>query len=84
MKPSTDQLHNLAVQGPASRDVLSEIIWSPDAQPKLAELKWFRFLIGRVGTYDGTPVIVLTRSGGYSHTRSRSASTPNVCAATYS
>ena len=62
VKPSTDQLHNLAVQGPASRDLLSEIIWAPDTQPQLAELKWFRFLIGRIGTYDGTPVIV-SRTG---------------------
>ena len=62
IKPSTDQLHNLAVQGPLSRDILREIIWSPDAQPRLDELKWFRFLIGRIGAYDGIPVIV-SRTG---------------------
>jgi aminomethyltransferase len=62
VKPTTDQLHNLAVQGPASREILSGIIWSPDAQPNLDELKWFRFLIGRIGAYDGTPVIV-SRTG---------------------
>jgi aminomethyltransferase len=62
IKPTTDELHNVAVQGPLSREILSEIIWSADAQPKLAELKWFRFLIGRIGTYDGTPVIV-SRTG---------------------
>ena len=39
IKPTTDQLHNLAVQGPLSREILREIIWSPDAQPKLDELK---------------------------------------------
>jgi aminomethyltransferase len=62
VKPSTDELHNLAVQGPLSRDILREIVWSPDAQPKLDELKWFRFLIGRIGAYDGIPVIV-SRTG---------------------
>jgi aminomethyltransferase len=62
IKPTTDELHNLAVQGPASRAIMSEIIWSPDAQPKLEELKWFRFLIGRIGTYDGIPVVV-SRTG---------------------
>ena len=62
IKPSTDQLHNLAVQGPLSRDILREIIWSPDTQPKLEELRWFRFLIGRIGAYDGIPVVV-SRTG---------------------
>jgi aminomethyltransferase len=62
IKPTTDQLHNVAVQGPLSREILSEIIWSPDAQPKLAELKWFRFLIGRIGAYDGIPLVV-SRTG---------------------
>ena len=41
---STDQLHNIAVQGPKSRDILKDVIWTPPAQPKLAELQWFRFL----------------------------------------
>src|SRR5215218_1892244 len=38
IKPTTDQLHNLAVQGPLSRDILKEIIWSAPAQPQLEEL----------------------------------------------
>jgi aminomethyltransferase len=62
IKPTTDELHNVAVQGPESRAILREIIWSPDAQPKLEELKWFRFLIGRIGAYDGIPLIV-SRTG---------------------
>jgi aminomethyltransferase len=57
VKPSTDQLHNLAVQGPESRALLSELVWTPPTQPSLAELKWFRFLIGRIGSCDGTPII---------------------------
>jgi aminomethyltransferase len=62
IKPSTDQLHNLAVQGPASREILQAIVWTPPTQPSLEELKWFRFTIGRIGDYDGTPVVV-SRTG---------------------
>ena len=62
IKPATDQLHNLAVQGPLSREALAEIVWTPPTQPSLAELKWFRFLIGRIGDYDGIPIIV-SRTG---------------------
>jgi glycine cleavage system T protein (aminomethyltransferase) len=62
VKPSTDQLHNLAVQGPLSRDVLKQIVWTPPTQPSLEELKWFRLLIGRIGTHDGIPIIV-SRTG---------------------
>jgi aminomethyltransferase len=62
VKPSTDQLHNLALQGPASRDALAEIVWTPPTQPSLTELKWFRFLIGRIGDYNGIPVVV-SRTG---------------------
>ncbi len=62
VKPSTDQLHNLAVQGPNSRDLLGEIVWTPPTQPTLKELKWFRFLVGRLHTHDGIPIIV-SRTG---------------------
>jgi aminomethyltransferase len=62
VKPTTDQLHNLAVQGPLSRETLKEIVWTPPTQPSLEELKWFRFLIGRLNTHDGIPIIV-SRTG---------------------
>jgi aminomethyltransferase len=62
IKPSTDQLHNVAVQGPLSREALAEIVWTPPAQPGFTELKWFRFLVGRLGDHKGTPVIV-SRTG---------------------
>ncbi len=58
-RSSTDQLHNLAVQGPRSRELLAKIITTPAHQPALAELGWFRFTIGRIGV---TPVIV-SRTG---------------------
>ncbi len=62
VKSSTDELHNIAVQGPKSRDILKEIVWTPPAQPALDEIAWFRFTIGRIGDYDGVPVLV-SRTG---------------------
>lgn len=62
IKPSTDSMHNLAVQGPKSRDVLSTIIWTLPNQQPLAELGWFRFCIGRLHDSTGTPVVV-SRTG---------------------
>jgi aminomethyltransferase len=62
IKPSTDQLHNIAVQGPESREILKQIVWTPPLQPELEELRWFRFLIGRIGDYDGIPIVV-SRTG---------------------
>ncbi len=62
VKPSTDQLHNVAVQGPASRDLLTQVVWTPPTQPSLAELGWFRFLVGRVQAPDGLPIVV-SRTG---------------------
>jgi aminomethyltransferase len=62
VRSSTDQLHNLAVQGPESRDLLGKVIWTPAHQPTIAELPWFRFTIGRIGAADGVPVVV-SRTG---------------------
>lgn len=62
VKSSTDQLHNVSVQGPRSRDILREIIWTPPDRTTLEELQWFRFTIGRLDHYDGTPVMV-SRTG---------------------
>ena len=41
VRSSSDQLHNIAVQGPRSRDLLSKIIVTPPTQPSVAELGWF-------------------------------------------
>lgn len=62
VKPSTDQLHNLAVQGPRSREILSGLIWTPPTQTPFEALKWFRFCVGRLHDYDGIPVVV-SRTG---------------------
>jgi aminomethyltransferase len=62
VRSSTDQLHNVAVQGPRSRDILREIVWTPPAQPSIDELGWFRFTIGRIGGFEG-PSVVVSRTG---------------------
>ncbi len=62
VKHSTDHLHNIAVQGPNSRELLSGLVWTPPAQPELGDLGWFRFAIGRIGGPAGLPLIV-SRTG---------------------
>ncbi|MGE4482217.1 DUF1989 domain-containing protein [Acidocella sp.] len=62
VRSSTDQLHNLSVQGPLSRELLAPLIFTPLLQPSLNELKWFRFTIGRLDGPDGIPLVV-SRTG---------------------
>lgn len=62
VRSSTDQLHNIAVQGPASRDILKEVIWTAPAQPSVGEIEWFRFAVGRIGHFEGAPLVV-SRTG---------------------
>lgn len=59
VKSSTDQLHNLSVQGPKSRDILRSIVVTPPGQATMDELKWFRLTVGKI---DGLPVVV-SRTG---------------------
>jgi len=62
IKSSTDQIHNISVQGPNSRKILEKFVWTAPAQPKLSELQWFRFAIARIDDHIGTPIIV-SRTG---------------------
>ncbi len=62
LKTASDQIHNVAVQGPKARDTLRPIIWTAPGRPTLDELGVFRFTIGRIGGYEGIP-IVLSRTG---------------------
>ncbi len=62
VKSSTDQLSNLSVQGPLSREILKEVIWTPPTQPNMDELGWFRFAVARIGDYQGISVVV-SRTG---------------------
>ncbi|MEL7071970.1 MAG: DUF1989 domain-containing protein [Cyanobacteria bacterium J06581_3] len=58
---SSDRLHNLALQGPYSRDMLSSLV-EIDAEWEMAdlsELKFFRFVTGTVGKIP----VLLSRTG---------------------
>jgi aminomethyltransferase len=62
VRSSTDQLHNLAVQGPNSREIVKRMIWTAPHQPTIDELGWFRLTVGRIGGPSGAPVVV-SRTG---------------------
>jgi aminomethyltransferase len=62
VKESTDELHNVAVQGPASRELLTPLIWTAPSQTPFPELKWFRFSVARIGGPQGLP-LVASRTG---------------------
>ena len=62
VRSSTDQMHNLAVQGPESRDLLRKIIWTAPYQPDFDQLDWFRFTPARLNNEYGTPIVV-SRTG---------------------
>jgi len=62
VRSSTDQMHNIAVQGPKSRDILKEIVWTAPTQPSMDELEWFRFAVARINGPNGVPIVV-SRTG---------------------
>ena len=62
VKNSSDHMHNIAVQGPNSRELLKSLFWTAAQQPTLEELGWFRFTIARLGGFDGVPVVI-SRTG---------------------
>ena len=53
---------NLALQGPASRDILREVVFTQPSRPALDNLKWFGFTVARLRDRDG-PMFMLCRSG---------------------
>ena len=62
IKDSNDQLHNLPVQGPLSGDTLKKVIFTPDDQTNIEDLRPFRITHGRIGGPQGAPVTV-SRTG---------------------
>jgi aminomethyltransferase len=62
VRSSTDMQHNIAVQGPESRDLLDKIIWTAPHQPNFTDIAWFRFAPARIGDEHGVP-IVISRTG---------------------
>ncbi|GIT87790.1 DUF1989 domain-containing protein [Roseobacter sp. OBYS 0001] len=62
IRSSTDQLHNVAVQGPESRDLLRKLVWTAPHNPEFDQLGWFRFSPARLNDESGTP-FVISRTG---------------------
>jgi aminomethyltransferase len=62
VRSSTDQMHNIAIQGPKSREILKDIVWTSAKQAPIADLEWFRFSVGRIGDFNGAPIVV-SRTG---------------------
>ncbi len=62
VRDSTDQLHNIAVQGRLSREIMDQVFWTPPVQPTINELGWFRLTIARIGDVHGTAVVI-SRTG---------------------
>ena len=62
VRSSTDQLHNIAVQGRFSREILSEVFWTAPTQATIDELAWFRFAVARLGDVSGRAVVI-SRTG---------------------
>ncbi|QDH64785.1 DUF1989 domain-containing protein [Pseudomonas azotoformans] len=62
VKSASEQIHNLAVQGPLSRELLQQMVWTPPTQPSVETLGWFRFLVGRLDGFDGCPLMI-SRTG---------------------
>jgi aminomethyltransferase len=62
VRSSTDQLHNLAVQGPNSREIMRRMIWTAPHQQSIDELGWFRFTVARLDGPEGAPLVV-SRTG---------------------
>ncbi|CAF1155665.1 unnamed protein product, partial [Didymodactylos carnosus] len=66
IKSVTDQLHNLSIQGPKSRDLLKSLnIRIPLHRPSIDELELFRFTIGKVSDIVSTHEIplLISRTG---------------------
>ena len=62
VKTSTDQLANVAVQGPKSREILERILWTGPTWQSVGELGWFRFSVARLNDFHGMALVV-SRTG---------------------
>ena len=62
IKSLSSSMPNLALQGPNSRDLLRQVLFTQPTQVGLDNLKWFGCTVGRLHDRDGPPFL-LTRSG---------------------
>lgn len=58
----TDHIHNLALQGPKSRELLNSLLWTAEHQTSIQDLKWFHLTQAKLGGANGIPVMV-SRTG---------------------
>ena len=56
------KMPSLALQGPKSRDILRDIVFTQPSRPAIDNLKWFGFTIARLRDRDG-PMFMLCRTG---------------------
>ena len=59
VRSSTDQLDNVQVQGPLSRDTMRPVFAAEAGKPDLDELGWFRFTLGTIAGAD----VMVSRTG---------------------
>jgi len=62
IKSLSRSMPNLAIQGPKSRELLSQLVFTQPHQPSIETMKWFGSTIARLHDRDGVP-FQLTRSG---------------------
>ena len=62
VRTSTEQLANIAVQGPKSREILERILWTGPTWQTVGELGWFRFSVARLHDFHGMALVV-SRTG---------------------
>lgn len=58
----SQKMPSLALQGPKSRDILRDVVFTQPNRPSIDNLKWFGFTIARLRDRDG-PVFMLSRTG---------------------
>jgi len=62
LENSTRRLHNIAIQGPASRQIVTGLIEPAPGRSNPEDLPWFRFTEGSLGGRGG-PDVLLSRTG---------------------
>jgi len=62
VKSLFSSMPNLAIQGPKSRELLQQLVFTQPHQPSIDTMKWFGSAIARLNDRDGVP-FQLTRTG---------------------
>ncbi len=58
IRPSIDQMHNIAAYDLTAFDILEDTAWTPPYQQSLALLEWFCFTIGSICNAHDVPNVV--------------------------